>query len=108
MRTAKLAVLAVGIVCVSLATTSVAGKKPALNGTWRLNAAKSDFGGGPKPKSFVVRVEIREPKLRMDVSETSWDNQEQKYTMELKTDGTPVTNQDAQKPISDSARWDGP
>ena len=108
MKTTKLAKLAVGIVYVWLATASVADKKPDLNGTWKLNAEKSDFGGGPPPKNFVVHVNIQEPKLRMDVSETTWDDQKQEYSMELTTDGTPVTHQDGQKQISDSARWDGP
>lgn len=107
MRTAKLAILVAGIVCMSLATKLVAGEKPDLNGTWKLNAAKSDFGGQPAPKSFVVRMEIRDAKLRMDVDEVSWDNLKQKYTMELTTDGTPLTRVDAKRTISDSARWDG-
>ena len=106
MRETKLTIFAV--VCMLLATTLVAGEKPDLNGTWNFNAAKSNFGALPMPRKFVVRMEIREPKLHMDVEEVSWDNLKQEYTMELTTDGTPLTRVEANKPISDSARWDGP
>ncbi len=48
--TAWLAVLLVGMMTMGLAQGKPhAASKPDLNGTWKLNAAQSDFGGAPPP-----------------------------------------------------------
>jgi hypothetical protein len=97
--------LAFGIVCASIVVASAGAQTPSLSGTWKLNLAKSNYGTEPPPKSLTVTITIQEPKIRMAVDGISSNDKEQKFEMELTTDGKPVINE--KNDTSDSAQWDG-
>jgi hypothetical protein len=107
MTVMKTTRLALGITYILIVAASVSAQAPSLSGTWKLNAAQSDYGADTPPKSFTVTLAIQEPTLHLAVAAVTSDDREQKYTMELTTDGKPVMSK-GRRNSSDSARWDGP
>jgi uncharacterized protein (TIGR02246 family) len=75
--------------------------KPDLTGTWKLSAAKSDFGYGPQPRGRIDVVEHKEPHLRIS-THLSNESGESTVVRDLRTDGE-VTNQG---PWRFETKWD--
>jgi hypothetical protein len=79
---------------------------PDLNGTWKANTAKSDFGPMPAPTSVVVKIEQKEPHIKSSTVISS-DQGEFTVETELATDGTETTNQFGPTSMKTKARWEG-
>lgn len=86
MLTKTLLVLAA---TVALASASFAQSKPDFSGTWKLNAAKSDFGPVPGPNAQTDVIEQSGQTLKIKVS-AEGDQGKMQYTELLTTDGREV------------------
>src|SRR4249919_638117 len=62
MKTIMHALVAVTL----LAGTAGAPDKPNFTGKWKMNAAKSTFGGGPPPDSIDRTISHAEPLLQIE------------------------------------------
>jgi hypothetical protein len=87
-----------------LAASAVAA--PNLSGSWKLNAAKSDFGPMPAPDKWDMTVEHKDPDLKVT---TVMVNQMGERTTEAtyKTDGTETEADRGQWRSKSTAKWDG-
>ena len=80
---------------------------PDLNGTWKLNAAKSEFGQFPPPSSMTQKVTHAEPKLTVSVK-MAGDQGEFEFSSNYTTDGKECTNQGFGGSEAKSVlKWDG-
>lgn len=89
---------AVGATAAALAgfflVTSVGAQMPkGLEGTWKLNAAKSKFSPGPAPKSMTLTYSPAADAVKIVVQQVAADGATQKWEMTPKYDGKdyPVT-----------------
>jgi hypothetical protein len=93
-----------------LAATSLYGQsKPDFSGTWKLNKAKSDLGmmADRVPEDFTVKIDHKEPEIRIAQPGMRGGTQESKVT----TDGKPAEST-TQGPMGEVkskavAKWDG-
>ncbi len=80
---------------------------PDLNGTWKLDTAKSDFGQFPAPSSLTQKITHAEPKISVD-AKMSTDNGDMQFTANYTTDGKESTNQGfGGSEMKSTASWDG-
>ena len=63
-------------------------------GTWKMNAARSNFSGGVPPKSFTVRIEPHPKGEVFTVDRTEPDGRTTSSSTVLYFDGTPRELQD--------------
>ncbi len=79
---------------------------PNLSGTWKLNAAKSDYGPIPPPDKMDRKITHEDPSLKMTTTQTG---QQGEITTELAytTDGKPSTNKTPRGEVTGTAKWDG-
>jgi hypothetical protein len=90
-----------------LAASAGFAASPDLNGTWKLNAAKSDFGQFPAPAGLTQKVTQAEPKLSVE-SKMTGDQGDMTFTANYTTDGKECTNQGFGGSDSKSTvKWDG-
>ena len=72
----------------SLAVVAWAQAPKGMEGTWKLNAAKSTFSPGPAPKSMTVTYStVGEDGMRIVVAVTPADGEAQKWEMTAHYDG---------------------
>lgn len=74
------------LVALSLCTHAEGQPKPDLNGVWKLNVAKSDYGDMPGPSSRTDIIEQRGEDISESVVSLT-RNKIQRYTMFFSTDG---------------------
>jgi hypothetical protein len=84
-----------------------AGPKPNFSGEWKMNPAKSSFGGMPAPDVLTRSIAHDEPALTIvEVQQSPLTDQ--KATRKYVTDGTPTTFESTGATVNSSAKWDGP
>lgn len=79
---------------------------PNFSGEWKLNVAKSDFGGVGAPEMLTRSIKHDEPLLEIHTHQKRGDvdlTTELKYT----TDGKPAINKIQGSEAKGTARWDG-
>ncbi len=95
------------IALVCLAACAAVAAAPDINGTWKLNPAKSDFGQFPAPGSMTQKVTQTEPKLAVQVK-MSGDQGEFEFSTNYTTDGKESTNPGfGGAETKSTAKWDG-
>lgn len=87
--------------------TLTAGEKPNFTGTWKLNAAKSDFGKMPLPAKLERVVQHAEPKLTVQ-SVTSSPQGELRSVSIYTTDDKESVNTVRGTQVKSVAAWVGP
>lgn len=82
--------------------------KPDFSGTWKLNAAKSDFGQMPPPNSRTDKIEHKEPQVKESVSMVS-DQGEMQWDLTYTTDGKESKGPGigGQGEMASTAHWEG-
>ncbi|MFB3902179.1 MAG: hypothetical protein ACE15E_01895 [Acidobacteriota bacterium] len=103
MKAVKSILLA--ILLPALCASYVAGK-PNFSGDWKLNAAKSDFGGMPVPTRFEQKIAHNEPELKISftfVGEFGEFTADSVYT----TDGKECVNTSTMGQSKSTVSWEG-
>lgn len=88
-----------------LCASYVAGK-PNFTGNWKLNAAKSDFGGMPAPTRFEQKIVHNEPELKVSflfAGEFGEFTADSVYT----TDGKECVNTSSMGESKSTVNWEG-
>jgi hypothetical protein len=80
--------------------------KPNFSGTWKMNAAKSDFGGAPPPESFVRTIDHKEPSITI-VEQQTGPGATPTSTRKMTTDGKPAEVDISGALVNLAASWDG-
>jgi hypothetical protein len=81
-------------------------KKPDFSGRWSINAARSDYGRMPKPKTYVEVIEQKEPVFT--VSTTSEDGRgESTMFLKLTTDDRDCVNEVNGNEFHSKSHWEG-
>ena len=99
-------IVSVLFVLATLAGTAAAADKPNFSGEWKMNAAKSNFGGLPAPTAVVRKVTHAEPSLVIVEDQTS-DLGTQTATRKYTTDRKETTFEANGAEVKGSAVWDG-
>src|SRR5579859_4997377 len=66
--------------------------KPNLNGTWKMDPARSDFGNGPVSESRLDRIQIEGTVLKDTISQKLRRGPENTYDMVYTLDGKECKN----------------
>jgi hypothetical protein len=85
---------------------ALAADVPNFSGEWKMNTARSDFGGVPAPDVFVRSVKHKDPSLEITTHQKGARGEsttELKYT----TDGKPAVNTIRGAEAKGTARWEG-
>jgi len=96
-------VLAVFTMAIGLANAQT---KSAFNGTWKMDAAKSEFGSGPAPQSRTDRITYADPALKDTITQNLGGN-ETTYDMNYTTDGKECDNKVRGNRVKSTAKWEG-
>ena len=94
MRGQRLRLVSAAAVAAVVLVVSLGAQMPkGLEGTWKLNAAKSKFSPGPAPKSMTVTYSAAADAVKIVVQQVTADGATQKWEMTPKYDGKdyPVT-----------------
>jgi hypothetical protein len=90
-----------------LAVSTGFAAAPDLGGTWKFNAAKSDYGQFPAPSSMTLKITHAEPKLTVAIN-MAGDMGDIAFTTNYTTDGAECTNQGfGGSEIKSVVKWDG-
>jgi hypothetical protein len=79
---------------------------PNFSGDWKMNAAKSDFGGLPAPSSMVRTITHAEPSLKIVETQRS-DMGDQSTTRAYTINGSPTTFTSQGAEVRTQAEWTG-
>jgi hypothetical protein len=80
--------------------------KTDLNGTWKLNTAKSDFGPLPPPDSRTEKIVHADPSLKVNVAQTGGTG-DLTYDVLYTTDGKECVNKVGDNEFKSTLTWDG-
>jgi hypothetical protein len=98
--------LLISTVALTICTTLTAAQdKPNFSGTWKLDPAKSDFGGMPA-YSAIIRIDHKEPSITSTYKVRIGDR-EIEETITFKTDGTETKNRTLDAELTYKAQWEG-
>jgi hypothetical protein len=100
MRTLLRTLVAVWLVAASAA----AADKPNFTGVWKMNAAKSSFGGAPAPDSIDRKISHAEPLIQIEEEQLGQAGV-QKTTRKYTTDGTGMSFESQGTEVTSSAVW---
>ena len=90
----------------SLSVAGYAWAKPNFTGTWKINAAKSDFGPMPQPDKMERTITHDDPSLKYTTVQTT-PNGEVTSDATYKTDGSDTTNKVRGMDVKGNAKWAG-
>ena len=99
-------IISILFVLTALAGTAAMADKPNFSGEWKMNAAKSNFGGLPAPSAVVRKVTHADPSLVIVEDQTS-DLGTQTATRKYTTDGKETSFEANGAEVKGSAAWDG-
>ena len=104
-KTSKALILAVAIASASILTAQ-AQTRPNVSGTWKMNRAKSKFGGDGGPESITIKFEQQEGSVHEWLTIAG---QQGERTVELtyKTDGKEATAVVEGQEFKTTAKWEG-
>jgi hypothetical protein len=83
-----------------------AADHPNFTGSWKMNAAKTDFGALPKPSQFDRKIDHKDPVIRMSVHQVS-NMGERNVDLNLRTDGRETTNTSPTGEAKTTGQWNG-
>ena len=89
-----------------LAALSCAAATPDFSGAWKMDAAHSDFGGGPPPDSFTRTIQQDASSLTMTDQQTSSAGDD-KAVRKYPADGSEITYQWMGNEVKSAAHWEG-
>ena len=87
-----------------LSVAALAG--PNLSGDWKLNPAKSDFGPMPGPDKLLMKVDHKEPVIKIQ-SEQSGQQGDVKMEQNYTTDGKECKNKMRNAEMVSKLKWEG-
>ena len=79
---------------------------PNFSGSWKMNAAKSDYGPLPVPDKYEQTIEHKDPALKIAVVQVG-QNGEVKTDLTYSSDGKETTNTMRGNPVKTKGKWDG-
>jgi len=94
------------LAAVSLLGIPAQAAPPNMSGDWKLNLAKSNFGGFPAPQSITQKISHDGLKLTMTIVQKGAQG-ETTSQLAYTTDGKPVTNKLQGGESKGSAQWIG-
>jgi hypothetical protein len=83
-----------------------AADHPNFSGSWKMNAARSDFGEIPKPTQFDRKIDHKDPTIRMSVHQVL-NTGERTIQVVLRTDGKETTNASSTGEAKTTCQWNG-
>ncbi len=99
------------LVSLTLLTLAVglvqAQAKSDFSGTWKLNAAKSDFGPMPPPDSVTEKITHQDPSIKANVASTGGMQGDMSYDVSYTTDGKECVNKVGENEFKSTLSWDG-
>ena len=97
------------VVCVLLAAAGFiqAQNKPDFNGIWKMDPAKSDFGGGPVSESRLDKIALDGINLKDTLTQKLQHGHETTYDMIYTIDGKECTNHVRGNLVKSTAHWEG-
>ncbi|HUA87289.1 MAG TPA: hypothetical protein VMB85_25710 [Bryobacteraceae bacterium] len=89
-----------------LFATVLFAAKPDFTGEWKMNPAKSDFGGMPAPQIITRSIKHHDPALEY-TSYQKGERGESTTQIKYSTDGQPCVNRIQDSDAKGSAKWVG-
>jgi hypothetical protein len=83
---------------------------PNFTGTWKLDAANSDFGPMPPPDSIVMVIDHREPTLKVTVTQKSQmgdTSNDSTYTTDGKDNVNKMRSPAGDQDVKSITKWNG-
>jgi hypothetical protein len=99
-------ILQFALLTLAAAGLSVAADQPDFSGNWKMDSAKSDFGGAPPPDSFTRKIEQAGSSLILTDQQTSAQGDD-KAVRKYSTDGKETTYHWMGNDVKSAAHWDG-
>ncbi len=90
----------------TLAALLPATAKTDFSGTWKIDAAKSDFGPMPPPDTMTQKIVHTDPTIKVSTTQTGGSG-DANYDMNYTTDGKECENHMGDNPIKTKLTWDG-
>lgn len=81
--------------------------KSNLNGVWKMDPARSDFGSGPVSESRLDHLSIDGVNVKDGITQKLRRGPETTYEMNYTTDGQESTNRVRGNTVKSTARWEG-
>ena len=81
--------------------------KPDLNGVWKMDPARSDFGSGPVSVSRLDKIGLDGVDLKDTITQKLQRGGESTYDMLYTLDGKECTNHVRGNLVKSTARWEG-
>jgi hypothetical protein len=81
--------------------------KPDLNGVWKMDPARSDFGSGPVSVSRLDKIALDGVNLKDTITQKLQRGGESTYDMIYTLDGKESANHVRGNLVKSTARWDG-
>jgi hypothetical protein len=81
--------------------------KTDFSGTWKVNAAKSDFGPMPAPDTMTEKITHQDPSLKANVASTGGPQGDMTYDINYTTDGKECVNHVGDNEFKSTLNWDG-
>jgi len=81
--------------------------KPNLNGVWKMDPGRSDFGSGPVSESRLDRISLDGVNLKDTITQKLRHGAETTYDMIYTLDGKECTNHVRGNLVKSTAHWEG-
>jgi len=85
---------------------ALAQNKPDLNGVWKMDPAKSDFGGGPVSESRLDKIALDGMNLKDTLTQKLQRGPESTYDMIYTLDGKECMNHVRNNTVKSTAHWE--
>jgi hypothetical protein len=95
------------ITLAALASIALAADKPNFSGDWKMDPAKSNFGGIPAPATYTRKVSHTEPSITVEDTQTGSAMGDQHDTRTYTTDGKEISYQANGADVKAAMTWDG-
>jgi hypothetical protein len=81
--------------------------KPDLNGVWKMDPARSDFGSGPVSESRLDKISLDGVNLKDTIAQKLRNGGETTYDMIYTTDGKECVNHVRGNLVKSTVQWEG-